>query len=242
MPRTSATDAVFEQLAGQIVAGTVGVGEVLPPERALAESLGVSRPVVREALQRLSAERLVAINHGEPTTIQDWQRTAGPDLLPRLLLTGSGIQLDVARHVVEARAEFGPPVAARAAERSDPEACDRLDEIVKQMSASDQADLPALQRLALSFWDEVVEASGSIVHRLLFNALSAAYTPVMDALAVVMATEVTDGRAYRSIAKAIRDGSPDRARRAVTRLVERGTDAALAAIDVLEAQQSGETR
>lgn len=41
---------------------------------------------------------------------------------------------------------------------------------------------------ALDLWDAVVDASGNVVYRLLFNALRRAYEPVMDVLAVVSVT------------------------------------------------------
>ena len=58
----------------------------LPSERRLAEVLGVSRPAVREALQRLSQAQLVEVRHGGSTTVRDFRTFGGLDLLPRLLV------------------------------------------------------------------------------------------------------------------------------------------------------------
>src|SRR5690349_15136281 len=52
--RRSVPDDVFEQLAAEVVGGVLAPGAPLPSERKLAELLGVSRPAVREALQRLA--------------------------------------------------------------------------------------------------------------------------------------------------------------------------------------------
>jgi GntR family transcriptional repressor for pyruvate dehydrogenase complex len=51
--KTSLTDRVAEILYEKIVNGEISPGERLPSEMELAEQLGVARPTVREALNRL---------------------------------------------------------------------------------------------------------------------------------------------------------------------------------------------
>ena len=46
-------DTIIKQIRSQISAGQVKPGEKLPPERKLAEKLGVSRTQVREAIRKL---------------------------------------------------------------------------------------------------------------------------------------------------------------------------------------------
>ena len=50
------SDDIVEQLEGMILEGTLKSGERLPAERALAEQFGVSRPSLREAIQKLAAK------------------------------------------------------------------------------------------------------------------------------------------------------------------------------------------
>lgn len=238
--RQSASDEVFDQLVASIVDGEVTAGEAIPSERALAEGLGVSRPVVREALKRLAHAGLVEIRHGGATTVSDYRRTAGPDLLGALLLGRRGeLDLEVARSIVEARSQIGPPVAAAAAGRAGPDDVAGLHEVVAAMRALGQDEHPdvealaALQRLALDFWDRVVDASHNVVHRLLFNALRRAYEPVMDALAVVMRAEASDVDGYAAVLDAIEAGDPTRAADAVRAVVDHGATATVALIDDL---------
>lgn len=58
------SDAIVRQLETLILEGVLRPGERLPPERELAAQLEVSRPSVREALQRLEAASLVETRHG----------------------------------------------------------------------------------------------------------------------------------------------------------------------------------
>lgn len=57
--RTRAADNLVSIYERQIIDGTLAIGEPLPPEREIMQSFGVSRTVVREAVQALSAKGLV---------------------------------------------------------------------------------------------------------------------------------------------------------------------------------------
>lgn len=238
--RTSASDEVYDQLVGSIVGGDVSVGDAMPSERALADALGVSRPVVREALKRLDHAGLVRVRHGGATRVADYRRTAGPDLLGALLFDRKGeLDLTVARGIVEARADLGPPVASAAARRAGPELLDVLDELVAGMHDTD--DLALRQRLVLDFWDHLVDGADNVVYRLLFNALRRAYEPVMDALTVVLRAELSDVAGYAAVAAALRARDADAAGARVHAVVDHGTRAAIQVIDGLLAAPDPDT-
>src|SRR5215475_540382 len=57
-------EQVAEQIGGLIHTGEFRVGDRLPPERELAKTLGVSRPVVREAMIALEIAGLVEVRGG----------------------------------------------------------------------------------------------------------------------------------------------------------------------------------
>ena len=61
---TNAFEATVEQLAGAVRLGVLADGQRLPPERELAERLGVSRATLREAIAALRMAGLVATTRG----------------------------------------------------------------------------------------------------------------------------------------------------------------------------------
>src|SRR5208283_4030227 len=63
------SDLVFEQLRDLIFKGRIKPGEQLMVERELAETLGVSRPTVREAINKLVALRLIEHRQGQGTFV-----------------------------------------------------------------------------------------------------------------------------------------------------------------------------
>ena len=306
--RRSVPEEVFEQILDEVFSGQMQPGESLPSERRLAEVLGVSRPAVREALKRVAAAGLVEVRQGDATTVRDFRRHAGLDLLRNRLpgygsyrmdkaallaaarglpveLAPQGVRVNsvapgyiwgekirafferqeasggktvaesyaeialdtdsrrlpapdeiadvaVARSILEARLHNGPKVAELAARRRSPGLTDLLEQSIRDLETD--ADPVGQQRHALTFWDHVVDGADSIVFRLMFNTLRAAYEPALPALATMMAAEAGHSAAYRPIARAIAGGDPVAAEEAARQLLEPATHALIAALNVLE--------
>jgi DNA-binding FadR family transcriptional regulator len=230
--RRSVPDEVFDQVLAEVVDGEIPVGDPLPSERRLAEVLGVSRPAVREALQRMAQTGLVQVRHGGATTVRDYKRHAGLDLLARLLVRHGDLDPAVARSILEARLAVGPSVAALAATRGGSTLAATLTETVDLLAGTD--DDVQRQVHALEFWDQVVDAADSIVFRLMFNSLRAAYEPALEALAPVMAEEVGQADAYRLLTSAIAAGDPEVARAAADRVLRPATEHLIDALTALE--------
>jgi GntR family transcriptional regulator, transcriptional repressor for pyruvate dehydrogenase complex len=232
--RRSVPEDVFEQILADVLSGEMQPGQALPSERRLADVLGVSRPAVREALKRVSAAGLVEVRQGDATTVRDFRRHAGLDLLPRLVLRAGELDVSVVRSILEARLHNGPKVAELAAMRRDPELVALLHDAIADLESA--PDPVEQQRHALNFWDHVVDGADSIVFRLMYNTLRATYEPALPALATVMAAEVGRPQAYRTVAEAIAAGDPAGARKAAIQLLEPATAAMLAVLDNLEEQ------
>jgi GntR family transcriptional regulator, transcriptional repressor for pyruvate dehydrogenase complex len=67
--RVKLKDQVADMLLDMISSGDYGAGDRLPPERVLVEQLGVSRTVVREALNLLETRGLIRIEHGRGAVV-----------------------------------------------------------------------------------------------------------------------------------------------------------------------------
>ena len=226
--RRSVPDEVYDQLLGELLDGGLAPGESLPSECRLAELLGVSRPAVREAMQRLAHAGYVDVRQGDATTVRDFRRLGGLDLLPRLLLARGGLDLAVARSILEARAHVGPKIAELAAQRGSSVAT-HLEATVQALR--DDADPVRRQHVALAFWDHLVEAADSITFRLMFNSMRAAYLPLVEALAPLMAAEVDRVEAYAALTQAVGAGDGEQARARAADLLVAATASLLNAIE-----------
>jgi DNA-binding FadR family transcriptional regulator len=225
-------DEVYEQIVGDVLHGNLVAGEALPSERRLAEVLGVSRPAVREALQRLAHSGVISVRQGDATTVNDFRRHAGMDLLAHLLVRNGELDPAVARSILEARLYIGPFVAELAARRSGADLRPNLD--VALAALRDGPDPVVRQRAALEYWDVIVDGADSITFRLMYNGLRGAYEPALVALAPLLDAE-TSLDAYRRLAAAITRAQPTSARRAADDLLRPGSVSLLDALDALEA-------
>lgn len=228
-------DDVFDQLFTEVLDGSFAAGDALPSERRLAELLGVSRPAVREALQRMSATRLVEVRHGGATTVRDFQRYAGLDLLPRMLVRDGELDPNVARSIIEARFAIAPTVAQMAAQRGARAPQQARDALEAALGHLGSAETPvARQHAALAFWDAIVDLADSIVFQMMFNNLRLAYEPAIEPLAPLLDGEVSNLDGYQLIRTCVLAGDAEGAKTAAEGLLRPATEAMVEFLDEFE--------
>src|SRR5579862_3372015 len=134
----SRVDEAYLRILALITDGRLAGGERLPSEGELATTIGVSRPVIRQALSRLQYAGIVKVRWGAGTFVQDAARAAsgGPTFGP--------IQsLDEVRHVYVFRSTLEGDAAALAAEQrlADPLAAAHraLEKLEKSLGTSNEA-------------------------------------------------------------------------------------------------------
>lgn len=108
--RTRLADHAYSVLLHKIVAGEIREGEPLPPENELCALFGVSRPVVREALQRLRGQGLIESRRGSGSFVQ-------PRPAPHLSSAETADRRRRTLENLEFREAIEPQAAALAAER-----------------------------------------------------------------------------------------------------------------------------
>ncbi|MVN88111.1 GntR family transcriptional regulator [Deinococcus sp. HMF7620] len=94
-----------DTLLSRLLDGTYPPGSLLPAERELAASLGVTRPTLREALQRLARDGLLEIRQGKPTRVRHPEE-GGLRVLAHLSRTGDLGSL--VPHLLDLRAALLP--------------------------------------------------------------------------------------------------------------------------------------
>jgi GntR family transcriptional regulator, transcriptional repressor for pyruvate dehydrogenase complex len=102
-PRLS--DAIYGQLLDEIMEGRFATGDRLPTENQLAQRFSVSRPVVREALQRLQSDGVVVARQGSGTYVQRSPSRRVAELTAQLSLHEvlQGLELRLALEELSAR-------------------------------------------------------------------------------------------------------------------------------------------
>ncbi|MDF3195024.1 FCD domain-containing protein [Pseudomonas sp. 1928-m] len=102
------SDDIVSQLETMILEGTLKAGERLPAERVLAEQFGVSRPSLREAIQKLAAKGLLVSRHGGGNYVAETLGSTFSDPLLHLLESNPEAQRDLLefRHTLEGSCAF----------------------------------------------------------------------------------------------------------------------------------------
>lgn len=108
------------RLIEAILSGHFPINSTLPGERELAAQLGVTRPTLREALQRLARDGWVEINQGKPTRICNYWQEGNLAVLASIARHQDSIPNDFVNNLLAIR-ELMAPSYARAAIENNPE-------------------------------------------------------------------------------------------------------------------------
>ncbi len=206
---------VAEQLARLVAAGELPVGGRLPAERELAQSLGVSRPVVREAMVALELAGIVEVRMGSGAFVV---QAPPPDLLSggfarALAEAGSGpLALVEARQAVE-----GETAARAALSRSDADLAALAAALGDMRASPGAATHSAFDRL---FHVRIAEATGNevltrIVDQLWRDMASPLFLRMGDTAGLFRGTREETALEHEAILAAIADRDGDAARTAM---------------------------
>lgn len=102
------SDIILLQLENMIIEGSLLPGEKLLPERELAKQFEVSRPSLREAVQKLEAKGLVTRKQGGGTFVTNTIMKSFSEPLFDLMATNTESQFDLLefRHGIEGMASY----------------------------------------------------------------------------------------------------------------------------------------
>ncbi len=107
-----------QRLLRAVLRGEFPLGSTLPGERELAARLGVTRPTLREALQRLARDGWFDIRHGKPTRVRDYWREGNLNVLGALVRHGENLPDDFVPNLLAVRLSIAPAYARAAVQRA----------------------------------------------------------------------------------------------------------------------------
>lgn len=164
-PAPRLVESVVQTLRDHILAGKYTEG-VLPPQGELAVEFGVSRSVIREAMQQLQSSRLIELSQGRNARV----RPAGAEAMIEHLQVAMRRSQASLLHLAEVREPLEAEIAALAAERIDDETLLRLHISVRHLA---EAKSPQEQIDAdIEFHRILAEATGNPIYLFLMDALA----------------------------------------------------------------------
>ncbi len=111
-------DYAEQSLVTAILEGTFAPGDTLPGERALAAELGVTRPTLREALQRLARDGWLTVQQGKSTVVNDFWQDGGLNVMSALVQHSDHLPPNFVANLLEVRLYLAPAYTRATVERS----------------------------------------------------------------------------------------------------------------------------
>ncbi len=213
VPRIS--DAVASTLERRILEGSLKPGDRLPPERELALEFGVSRPSLREAIQKLASKGMVQSRQGGGTYVTAALESSFFDPWQEMMGSYPNLREDM----LEFRRMLEGQAAEWAAERATDADLLRLEQSFQALqSAFENDDTERRSEADIAFHQAIGDAS----HNVLIGHLSAALLRLMHdnirlnlgELKTVPAASSLLMRQHAAIHSAIAERKPQAARSA----------------------------
>jgi GntR family negative regulator for fad regulon and positive regulator of fabA len=204
-----------EALLTAIMDGTYPPGSTLPGERDLAAQLGVTRPTLRETLQRLACEGWLTIQQGKPTLVNDFWREGGLGVLGALVRYSQRLPADFVPNLLRVRLALAPAYAREAVAR------DAQTVAAFLAGHTHLEDTP--EALAAFDWrlhHQLTLTSGNPVFTLILNGFSGFYVEMAARYFVAPQTRAASRAFYQALLGAAQRGDADAAEQITRQVME----------------------
>lgn len=206
-PAIRSREDLAAYLADQISRGVLAPGEALPSERSLAETYGLSRSMVREAIRTLDERRLIEVRPGKSSLVRE---ATVEDAVQRMIefFDHRGV---TPRNLIEARVMIETTAAGLAAERATPEEIEAIGEVNAALNASSL--VIERVRLDLAFHLTIIRSARNPLIETMFHAIQP-YTVELLLRSLTDEEVSRTGLAFHQrVLAAITDGDASMARR-----------------------------
>ena len=201
--RRSAVDACADALRAAILGGRLAPGSRLPPERALAEQLGVNRVTLRSALGRLAAEHLLAARQGSGHVVLDFRELGGPELCGWLFAAAAGGEAvaELAEDILMVRRALARVVVTRLLQvaRADLEGARAAIARFVALAATDRVREEALAAADLMVVRALLDATGRPALQLFWNPVLAVLSQTPRLRRAMYADPASNARGWQAL-------------------------------------------
>jgi GntR family transcriptional repressor for pyruvate dehydrogenase complex len=235
----SVVPGTANRIREKILAGDYPPGTTLPPERVLAEQLGVSRGSVREAISQLSALNVVQARRGAGTFVSG----LNADSLLAPLEFALQVDPNMLLHLYELRRILEPAAAGLAAARISPDGVDRLQRLVGEYADGvPSGQLDHLKELDETIHRTIAVEAGNPLLTAILHSLSASVRRARQITSALPTTPAANREELTSLVDAVAQGDPLRSEAAMNRHIARLEADARRTIGQTAANSDGQIR
>jgi GntR family transcriptional repressor for pyruvate dehydrogenase complex len=212
---TKLSERITTQITKAIAEGRYNPGDKLPSENQLADLFGVSRTVIREAMQILSGQGLVEVKRGLGAFVT---ATRFDNHMAKLEETINR-QREELLELFQVRRILEEEVVVQAAQKATPEDIGRLTRIVEAAeNAVNQSAIPYqdLNQLNAEFHSVLLEVTSNRTLKHIMNSLIDVLMESREITLQLPGRSAISVAGHRKILNAIREGDVERARQAMS--------------------------
>jgi len=163
-------EQIAASIADAILDGAFPPGSTLPPERDLAEQLGVNRTSLRQGLARLQQMGLIEARHGSGNVVRDPEALTHPAVVEALVRR---LGPEFLAELLEIRAALGPLIGRLAAQRGGPEDAEALRTALAAVADADGS--AARQAADLAYFRVLIHGSRNRALALMYRWVEHAF-------------------------------------------------------------------
>jgi GntR family transcriptional regulator, negative regulator for fad regulon and positive regulator of fabA len=170
-PISKPAEIAETRLLEAILDGSFPIDSTLPGERDLATQIGVTRPTLREALQRLARDGWLDIQQGKPTRVRDYWHEGSLAILAALAQSPQYQSPDFVSYLLEIRLLLAPTYTRQALAQS----CSQIHTLLEQSDQLNE-DPAAFAQFDWQLHYMLTQLADNPVFRLLLNSFESLYT------------------------------------------------------------------
>lgn len=223
----SLSERIVAQIEKHLLDQQLRTGDRLPPEREMAQMLGVSRPSLREAVRVLEARGRLTVRHGQGVFVTEHPAQRG------LRAAMGETELNV-NELFGMREVLEVPAAGWAAERVTQEQIAELQAMLEELDRTFELPDPDFDRLATldaAFHLSIAEIAGNRFLRQTSHVLHDILLSGMETTLLLPGRRQKSRREHARILRALAAGDGSAARSAARAHIRSAQGAALARMD-----------
>lgn len=169
----SIKELFLSQMEEMILSGELKPGDKLPPERELADTMGISKTVVHEGIRELSRRGFLDVLSRKGVHVADYTRTGNLDTLFAMIRYRGGMpDRKILISLLDTRLYLECPALRILCERQDPADLAKLSEILDAVRKALDLDITDFASALFLYRRTIVTLTGNCISPLVMNAFS----------------------------------------------------------------------
>ena len=167
----SIKELFLSQMEEMILSGELKPGDKLPPERELADTMGISKTVVHEGIRELSRRGFLDVLSRKGVHVADYTRTGNLDTLFAMIRYRGGMpDRKILISLLDTRLYLECPALRSLCERQDPADLAKLSEILDAVRKALDLDITDFASALFLYRRTIVTLTGNCISPLVMNA------------------------------------------------------------------------